>query len=117
MALVVMALVVGVLLQLFGTSMRSAALARDYSFAVQVAESRLAEVGSAIKVEEGQADGTVDHYRWEVRMVKLKPESLAEKLDKLPVPLHLYQVEAKVTWQDGGKPRTLSLTSLRFGEE
>ena len=37
-AFVVMGLVVGVLLQLFGSSMRSTVLADEYSFAIQIAE-------------------------------------------------------------------------------
>lgn len=45
-AFVVMAFVVGVILQLFGTSMRSVALTDEYSYAVQVAESHLASVGT-----------------------------------------------------------------------
>lgn len=115
-AFVVMGLVVGVLLQLFGSSMRSTALADEYSFAVQLAESKLAAVGSEIPVEQGETSGSERHsgYQWQVSMQPLK---LDEKMEKVPVPVQLFQVEVTVTWQNGEKPREYHLSSLRFGEK
>ena len=83
-AFVVMGLVVGTLLQLFGSSMRSVALSDEYSFAVQVAESRLAAIGSEIKVEDGNVSGEEkgSGYRWTVSM---SPIELSDKLEKLPL--------------------------------
>jgi len=114
-AFVVMGLVVGVLLQLFGSSMRSVALADEYSFAIQVAESRLAAVGNEIEVEEGNVSGEEQDsgYRWEVQMSPLEP---SEALEKLPVTLQLYRVEVVVTWKSGDSSREFHLSSLRFGE-
>lgn len=115
-AFVVMGLVVGVLLQLFGSAMRSVALADEYSFAVQVAESRMAAVGNDIEVQEGSVSGEEQGsgYRWEVQMQPVEPD---EKMEKVQVPLHLFRVEVVVTWQSGDKPRAFHLSSLRFGEE
>ncbi|SDZ78149.1 general secretion pathway protein I [Thiothrix caldifontis] len=115
-AFVVMGLVVGVLLQLFGSAMRSVALADEYSFAVQVAESRLAAVGSEIEVEEGNISGDEpgSAYRWEVQM---SPIELSEALEKMPLPLQLYRVEVVVTWKSGDSAREFHLSSLRFGEQ
>lgn len=115
-AFVVMGLVVGVLLQLFGSSMRSTALADEYSFAVQLAESKLAAVGSEIPIKQGEVSGSVKQsgYHWQVNMQPLK---LDDKMEKVPVPVQLFQVEATVTWQNGEKPREFHLSSLRFGEK
>ena len=115
-AFVVMGLVVGTILQLFGSSMNSVALSDEYSFAVQVAESRLAAVGSEIKVEDGSKSGEEkgSAYHWEVTMSPIK---LSDEMEKLPVPLQLYQVEVVVTWKTGDRPREFHLSSLRFGEE
>ena len=111
-----MGLVVGVLLQLFGASMRSVALSDEYSFAVQVAESHLAAVGSAIPVKQGTVSGTEEasDYRWSVAITPLK---LDEKLENLPIPMQVFRIEVTVTWGNGDKPRTFSLSSLRFGEK
>lgn len=115
-AFVVMGLVVGVLLQLFGSSMRGVALSDEYSFAVQVAESRMAAVGNEIEVEEGSVSGEEkgSDYRWEVVMEALEPD---EKMEKIPIPLQLYRVEVLVTWSSGGREREFHLSSLRFGEK
>lgn len=117
-AFVVMGLVVGVILQLFGSSMRGVALSDEYSFAVQVAESRLAAVGNEIEVEDGSVSGEEkgSGYRWEVQMEPLDAANLSEKLEKVQLPLQLYRVEVAVTWQGDGKPRELHLSSLHFGE-
>jgi general secretion pathway protein I len=115
-AFVVMGLVVGTLLQLFGSSMRSVALADEYSFAVQVAESRLAAVGSEIPVKPGNESGEEkgSDYRWNVSMAAIEPDA---KMEKLSVPLQLYQVEVTVTWKSGDRPREFHLSSLRFGDK
>lgn len=114
-AFVVMGLVVGTLLQLFGTSMRNVALSDEYSFAVQVAESRLQAVGSEIKVEQGSETGTEEGtpYRWEVNM---EPVELLEDQDDFSLSVQPYQVSVTVNWESNGKQRQFMLSSLRFGE-
>lgn len=115
-AFVVMGLVVGTLLQLFGASMRSVALSDEYSFAVQVAESRLAAVGNEIKVEQGNVSGEEkgSGYHWKVAMEAIKAN---EKAEKLQLPVQMYRVDVAVTWQSGERPREFHLSSLRFGEK
>lgn len=115
-AFVVMGLVVGVILQLFGSSMRGVALSDEYSFAVQVAESRLAAVGNEVPVDEGSVSGEEQGsgYRWEVTM---QPVELLEKQEEIPIPSQLYRVEVVVSWKTGEKPREFHLSSLRFGEK
>ncbi len=115
-AFVVMGLVVGTLLQLFGSSMQSVALSDEYSFAIQVAESRLAAVGNDIEVKEGSVSGEEkgSGYRWDVRM---EPIEFSDKLKEIPIPLQMYRVEVVVTWKSGDKPREFHLSSLRFGEK
>ncbi len=114
-AFVVMGLVVGTLLQLFGTSMRNVALADEYSFAVQVAESRLQSVGTAIKVEQGSESGTEEGtpYRWQVNM---EPVELHEDQDDFSLTVQPYQVNVVVSWESNGRNREFMLSSLRFGE-
>ena len=115
-AFVIMGLVVGTLLQLFGSAMRSVALADEHSFAVQVAESQMEAVGSEIKVEKttvsGQEEGTA--YKWAVTM---QPIELDEKQEEFSLSIEPYQVTAIVSWDGEGKQRQFTLTSLRFGEK
>lgn len=115
-AFVIMGLVVGSLLNLFGAAMQSAALADEYSFAVQVAESRMASIGSEIKVEKntvsGQEEGTA--YHWAINM---QPIRLDDKQDEFSLSIEPYQVTVIVSWDSEGKQRQFTLSSLRFGEK
>lgn len=114
-AFVMMGLVVGSLLQLFGTSMRNVALSDEYSFAVQVAESRLQAVGSEIKVEQGSESGVEEGtpYRW---VVAMEPVELHEDQDDFSLSVQPYQVSVVVNWESNGRKREFMLSSLRFGE-
>ncbi len=115
-AFVVMGLVVGALLQVYGSSMRSAALADEYSFAVQVAESRMQAVGTEIPVEKGNVNGSEEGtpYQWSVVM---EPVELDEKQEEFSLSVQPYQVTVLVSWDSDGKRREFMLSSLRFGEQ
>lgn len=115
-AFVVMALVVGSLLQLFGTSMRNVVLADEYSFAVQIAESRMQAVGTEIPVEKDNVTGTEEGtaYQWAVQM---EPVELDEEQDNFSLSIQPYQVSVIVSWDSAGKKREFILSSLRFGEQ
>lgn len=114
-AFVVMGLVVGTLLQMFGSSVRSVALAGDRSFAIQIAESRLASVGTEIEVEQGEVTGEVDDtdYSWRVAM---EPIELVEDTDSFSLSLQPFRIEVFVNWQANGREQSFSLSSIRFGE-
>lgn len=115
-AFVITGLVVGTLLNLFGSAMQSVALADEYSFAVQVAESRMEAIGSEIKVEKntvtGQEEGTP--YQWTINM---QPIQLDDKQDEFSLSIEPYQVTVIVSWNSEGKQRQFMLSSLRFGEK
>ena len=115
-AFVVMALVVGSLLRLFGTSVRNVTLTEEYSFAVQVAESRMQAVGAEIPVEKGSVDGEErgTGYRWAVTM---EPVELDEEQETFSLSIQPYQVNVVVSWDSAGKQRQFVLSSLRFGEQ
>lgn len=114
-AFVMMGLVVGTLLQLFGSSMRNVALSDEYSFAVQIAESRLQTVGTEIEVEQGTERGTEEgtRYNWAVEM---EPVELHEDQDDFSLSVQPYRVSVIVAWDSDGRKRQFMLSSLRFGE-
>ena len=115
-AFVVMALVVGSLLQLFGTSMRNVALSGEYSFAVQVAESRMEAVGTEIPVEKGSVTGLEEGtpYQW---VVNMEPVELDEEQDDFSLSIQPYEVTVVISWDSAGRTREFVLSSLRFGEQ
>lgn len=114
-AFVVMGLVVGTLLQLYGTAMRSIALVDEMSFAVLAAESQLARVGRDIKVERGSESGRVENsdYQWKVDM---QPVELMKDQENFSLSMEPFRVVVTVDWDSDGKKRSYELVSIRFGE-
>lgn len=114
-AFVVMGLVIGTLLQLYGTAMRSVALSDEMSYALLAAESQLARVGRDIKVEKGSESGTLDKsdYRWRVDM---EPIELMEDQDSFSLSVEPFRIVVTIEWASDQKQRSYILSSIRFGE-
>ncbi|WP_020560379.1 type IV pilus modification PilV family protein [Thiofilum flexile] len=114
-AFVVMGLVIGTLLQLYGTAMRSVALADEMSYALLAAESQLARVGRDIKVEKGSESGSIESsdYRWSIDMA---PVELMEEQESFSLSVEPFKVVVTIEWESDGKERSYTLTSIRFGE-
>ncbi|WP_020395044.1 type IV pilus modification PilV family protein [Thiolinea disciformis] len=115
-AFVLMALVIGSLIQLFSGAMQSAALSEEYSAAIQVAESQLQTLGKEIPIQQGKLSGQVTgtRYQWFVDMVPLK---LLKNPEASSLSLQAFQVTVQVRWDSAGKTRAFQLNSMRFGEE
>lgn len=115
-AFVIMALVIGGLLQLFGTSLRSVAIAEEYSYAVQLAESKLMLVGNEYPIEEATHSGTANaaKYQWSIN-ISATELSLPE--DTPALALYPYEVVVTISWANGVRQRQYHLSSLRYGEE
>ena len=115
-AFVVMGLVVGTLLQLYGTSMRSVATSDEMSFAILAAESQLVRVGRDIKVEEGSESGSIDNspFSWKVT---IEPIEMMKDQDSLAINAQPFKVTVTIEWEsDTRKQRFFELSSIRFGE-
>ncbi len=113
-AFVIMGLVVGGILQLFGNSMRSVALADEYSYAVKVAESQMAGVGTAIPIEAGDTSGSDGKFNWTIH---IEPTEFEYPEDAPAIPLYPYRVHVDIAWQSGNRDRHFELNSIRFGKE
>lgn len=114
-AFAILALSLGVLLQIFSKAIGGTALSEGYSRAVMLAESRLAAVGSEIPLAPGVVGGEPeDGLDW---IVAIEPytgpgagggPSLAEDAG-----LVLYQVTAVASWPGPQGPRKVALRTLR----
>lgn len=113
-AFTILALSLGVLLQIFSRAMTTTATGADFARAAQLAEARLARVGFEIPLESGVYEGDPEEgIAWSVRVAPY--ETGTESVAELPVEPYLVVVD--VLWRDGGgKPRRLSLSTLRLGE-
>jgi len=103
----------GALLTAFSSGARQSALARDYSRAVVLAESRLAEIGVVEPLAEGKQEGEVDtRFAWRTEVSEYQTDT--EDIQR-PGALRAYRVTARVDWEAQGQIRSVVLSSLRLG--
>jgi general secretion pathway protein I len=108
-ALVVFALLFGVLAQIFQTGLRQSAVAEQAGAATLLARSQLARVGVEVPLAEGELDGeTEDGLRWHTAIALAEAPS-GERQSVMP-----YLVEVTVAWGDGPAEQ-VTLTTLRLG--
>jgi general secretion pathway protein I len=117
-AFAILAISMGVLMQIFSRASIATVAATQYSRAVSLAESRLAAVGTAIPLEPGALSGEPeDGIAWELTIIPaegLMPEQSLGATSGAPVTP--YRVTVTALWEDAGRVRRLNLSTLRLGE-
>jgi general secretion pathway protein I len=114
----ILALSLGVLMQIFSGSLRNADVTRDQAQAVALAQSLLASAGVETTLIPGESAGVLDdRFHW-VRRVSLiveEPRPGETAAVRKALPLDLLEVAVRVAW--GGDSRlpekVLTLTTLR----
>lgn len=111
----ILAISLGILLSLFSTGLRNLSVSRDYSRALIIAESKLAEIAVEQPLESnGRAGAFDDKYRWTVEI----SEHGTPPMDSPPGgSARLYLITVTVTWgkqPDEAAPRRVVLNDLRF---
>ena len=112
-ALAVLAMVLGVIYQIFGTSLRNMQYAKDYSHAQMLAESKLAELSKGLPVRAGAWEGEFNEkYSWQMDVAKLPAvdEEGGDVIEK-------YQIDFAVSWNAGKQQQAISLRTYRLAIE
>lgn len=112
-ALAVLAIALGVIYQIFGTSLRNMQYSRDYSYAQMLAESKLSELSKGVPVKAGTWGGDFNNkYSWvmDVAQAPATSEDGGDVVDK-------YRVDFVVRWSAGNSQRTISLRTYRLAVE
>lgn len=111
-AFTILAMLLGVLFQVFSGGLHAARAGDGYTRATVIAQSRLAAVGVAQPLRAGVFSGTTDDaYHWRVTVSTYVDDQLPAE-DSLLQPM---TVNVEVFWEDGGTPRGVSLTSMLLG--
>jgi general secretion pathway protein I len=119
-AFVILSLVVTALFGLFGGALRNASTAADWSRALLVAQSRLAEAASVQPLKEGSAAGTEEDGRisWQTTVAPYVVPDPNPDLERASESMatRLYRVSVEVRYTgDNGKARTYSLSTVKVG--
>lgn len=112
-ALAVLAIALGVIYQIFGTSLRNMQYAKDYSYAQMLAESKLSELSKGIPVKEGAYEGEFnDKYSWQMDVAPLPviSEDGDDEVDK-------FRVDFSVSWNAGKRTQMITLRTYRLSVE
>ncbi|MBK1717427.1 type IV pilus modification PilV family protein [Thiocystis violacea] len=112
-AFAILALSLGVLMEIFSRATLTTIASAQYSQAATIAESLLNQVGFEIDLEEGSISGdTESGFAWEVTIVAIDVQ------DEFPTepPATPYRVDATVLWLDARRARRLTISTLRLGE-
>ena len=112
-AFAILALSLGVLLQIFSQALNTTSLGEHYSRAVALAEAKLAAVGLDVPLEAGEYGGEPeDGMDWIIAIEPYQPQDwLAED-----PPLQPYRVTVVVSWPGLRGTRRVNLSTLRLGE-
>ncbi len=113
-AFVILALSLGVLMQIFSTSVRGVMVSEQYSQAVMLAQSKLTEAVKEQALESGSSSGEFnDKYHWQVDLAPYESEEALPEVTGIKP----FQVVASVRWQEAGRERVLTLHTLRLSKE
>jgi general secretion pathway protein I len=114
----ILALSLGVLMQIFSGSLRNAEVTRDQAQAVALAQSLLASAGVEATLVPGESSDVLDDkFRWLLRVTPFvqEPRPGVTAAVRSPLPLDLWEVAVRVAWDGDSRvpERALTLTTLR----
>lgn len=118
-AFVILSLVATALFRLFSGALANASAADDYSRALLVAESALAEAAAVQPLREGTQSGSADDGRiaWTTRVAPYAPPDVSPDLERASeaMQFRLYRVTAEVRFAaPGGGERRYELATTRI---
>jgi len=119
-AFVILALALGAIMRIFSQGMSRVSESDRYARAVMFAESKLAQLGADIPLEEGELSGGPENaLNWRLRLVAHEPDPAPAERPDTPVqalpPVRLLQVEVEVSWAgDEAVPHSIRLATLKL---
>jgi general secretion pathway protein I len=121
-AFVILSLVATALFRLFSGALVNVSAADDYSRAVLVAESVLAEAGAVEPLVEATSAGTADDGRisWNATVAPYAAPGVPPELERTSdtMPTRLYRITAEVKFAaPSGGTRTFALATTRLGRK
>jgi general secretion pathway protein I len=114
----ILALSLGILLKIFSGGVNTAGVAEEYTAAVQIAESLMAQTGVESPLQQGETNGLAnDKYYWRVSVSPF--QFMAEDFDVTAIAAVLFKVKVTVNWGDDARAsgRQVELTTLKLANK
>jgi general secretion pathway protein I len=116
-AMMMLAISLVVILQLFSGGLKSGKMADDYTRAVFHAREKMEEYLLMENFEEGTFEGTFDNnYRWQVDIKFVEPEDEDEDQEEISL-VDLVYLDVSVFWPMGGKEKKFQIQTLKVTEK
>ncbi len=121
-ALVILSISVGVIMNVFSGGIRAVRTTRDYNRAVFLAQGKMEELLLKKFTEETTDSGTFEEFpgfAWEMAVTEFQlpmteeEQLAAEAESELAPQLKTYQITLHVTWAVGSRTRSFTLDTLR----
>ena len=110
-AFAILGMSLGILYQAFGGSLRNLSVAGDYTRAMIIAESHLAEAANRMPLQQGSERGEEEGYRWQLQVTPW------EEVEDLPKTFRTWLVEVRVSWGGAGHSRQYHISTLRLSHK
>ncbi len=110
-AFAILGMSLGILYQAFGGSLRNLSVAGDYTRAMIIAESRLAEAANRMPLQQGNEQGEEQGYHWQLQVTPW------EDVEELPKTFRTWLVEVEVSWGGAGHSRRYRISTLRLSDK
>jgi len=112
-SMMILAISLAVLLQLFSGGLNSSRLADAYTRAIFHAREKMEEVLISNRLAEGTTEGDFgDGYKWQVRIaMRVPPE---DEIPKLPI--DTFEISIVIGWLEGNREKQFELNTRKIAE-
>lgn len=112
----ILALSLGILLNIFSGGLRRTIVAEEYQQAVTIAQAKMASAGVEFPMDEGQKKGQVlERFNWTLIVEPLNTNDVATASEAMGI--QVYQVISRVQWMAGDNDRQIELTSIKLSKK
>jgi general secretion pathway protein I len=118
-AFVILALILGISMQIFSGGLRNISRIDEYQQAILLGQNKLSSVGIEIPLRISESNGEFnDVYRWQLSIrpyLTAPAQTNVQAESSVPaLPASLLEVEIRILWGGNDQPRSASLKTLRL---
>lgn len=114
-AMMVLAISLTAILQIFSGGLRTSRVSDEYTRAIFHAREKMDELLLLGRLQDEDLNGTfTDGYEWTARIVRMKTEENSDEAFDLPV--ELYGIVVTVFWNTDGRTKQFEINTLHLAE-
>ncbi|MBF0226093.1 MAG: type II secretion system protein [Desulfobacterales bacterium] len=113
-SMMLLAIFLSVIFQLFSGGLKSAKLSDNYNRAIFHAKEKMEELLLQNRIEEGFIDGDFnDGFRWKAKFSEIEKD---EKIENKKFP-HVFKIDLSIIWMEGEKEKGIEISTIKLAEK